>query len=244
MNIYQKLIEVRKAVPYLQKETKGFQYNYVSSSQVLSAVKAKMDEVGLLLIPRILDVQVSHKVVEGKDKYGNVKKTTTYFTELTMEFTWVDADSPDDSIVCSWYGQGIDIEGEKGVGKALTYAEKYFLLKTFNIATDKDDPDAFQAKMELQENTVNLNSMRNEVYQLAGDLGFGQEDMVEIMKREWGKDASLKLTENETEQLVGHMRLLRDIKRVDGEVEGLPGMGREEAKRRFQELNAEQGVLC
>src|SRR5690606_10249645 len=48
----------------------------------------------------------------------------------------------------SWYGQGIDIAGEKGVGKALTYAEKYYLLKTFNIATDKDDPDSFQDKQE------------------------------------------------------------------------------------------------
>jgi hypothetical protein len=47
-----------------------------------------------------------------------------------------------------FYAQGVDIAGEKGVGKALTYGEKYFLLKTFNIATDKDDPDAFQEKAE------------------------------------------------------------------------------------------------
>ena len=32
----------------------------------------------------------------------------------------------------------VDIAGEKGVGKALTYGKKYFLLKFFNIATDKD----------------------------------------------------------------------------------------------------------
>ena len=37
-------------------------------------------------------------------------------------------------------------DGEKGVGKALTYAEKYFMLKFFNIPTDKDDPDSFQKK--------------------------------------------------------------------------------------------------
>lgn len=47
-----------------------------------------------------------------------------------------------------FYAQGIDTEGEKGVGKALTYAEKYFLLKQFNIATDTDDPDSFQNKMD------------------------------------------------------------------------------------------------
>jgi hypothetical protein len=138
MNIYQKLVEVRKAVPYLQKEAKGHQYNYVSSSQVLAAVRKKLDEVGLLLIPSVVDKEVH---IEGKN----------IFTELKMEFTWVNAEKPEETIKTPWYGQGMDISGEKGVGKALTYAEKYFLLKFFNIATDKDDPDAFQHKDEVNE---------------------------------------------------------------------------------------------
>lgn len=139
MNIYEKLIEVRKAVPYLQKEVKGHQYNYVSSSQVLSAVRRRMDEVGLMLIPTITNTKVTAES-DGK--------RTTYFTELWIDFTWVNAEKPDETVKSSWYGQGIDIAGEKGVGKALTYAEKYYLLKTFNIATDKDDPDSFQDKQE------------------------------------------------------------------------------------------------
>ena len=139
MNIYEKLIEVRKAVPYLQKEVKGHQYNYVSSSQVLSAVRRRMDEVGLMLIPTITNTKVSAE---------NDGKRTTYFTELWIDFTWVNAEKPDETVKSSWYGQGIDIAGERGVGKALTYAEKYYLLKTFNIATDTDDPDSFQDKQE------------------------------------------------------------------------------------------------
>lgn len=139
MNIYEKLIEVRKAVPYLQKEVKGHQYNYVSASQVLSAVRRRMDEVGLMLIPTITNTKVTAE---------NDGKRTTYFTELWIDFTWVNAEKPDETVKSSWYGQGIDIAGEKGVGKALTYAEKYYLLKTFNIATDTDDPDSFQDKLE------------------------------------------------------------------------------------------------
>lgn len=139
MNIYEKLIEVRKAVPYLQKEAKGHQYNYVSSSQVLSAVRRRMDEVGLMLIPTITNTKVTAE---------NDGKRTTYFTELWIDFTWVNAEKPDETVKSSWYGQGIDIAGERGVGKALTYAEKYYLLKTFNIATEKDDPDSFQDKQE------------------------------------------------------------------------------------------------
>jgi hypothetical protein len=60
---------------------------------------------------------------------------------------WVDTESGE-SYTIPWYGQGVDLAGEKGVGKALTYAEKYFILKQFNIPTDKDDPDSFQDKNE------------------------------------------------------------------------------------------------
>ena len=149
MNIYEKLIEVRKEVPYLKKENKGTQYNYVSSSQVLANCKAKMDELKLLLIPTVTGHKVSESTVEFYDKEGHVnKRTTTYFTELDLSMTWVNAEDPKETISCPWYGQGVDIAGEKGVGKALTYAEKYFMLKFFNIPTDKDDPDAFQQKTE------------------------------------------------------------------------------------------------
>ncbi|XBO86339.1 ERF family protein [Bacillus licheniformis] len=55
MNIYQKLVEVRKVVPYLKKSNQGHQYNYTGSSQVVGAIREKIDELGLLLIPAIVD---------------------------------------------------------------------------------------------------------------------------------------------------------------------------------------------
>ncbi|MHB8172124.1 MAG: ERF family protein [Thermincolia bacterium] len=149
MNLHQKLIEVRKVVPYLQKENAGSQYKYVSSSQVLANVRAKMDELNILLVPKVTGHNVLTETIEFVEIYNGKekpKKTTTYFTELDMIFTWVNADKPDETIECPWYGQGVDIAGEKGVGKAMTYAEKYFILKFLNIATDKDDPDSFQKR--------------------------------------------------------------------------------------------------
>jgi len=146
MNIYQKLIEVRKVVKYLKKENEGAQYKYVSSSQTLAAVKEKLDELGLLLIPSVTAKTV-HKDIYEKVYKGETKRAVDYFTELEMDFTWINAENPEETIICHWYGQGLDT-GEKGVGKALTYAEKYFILKFFNIPTDKDDPDSFQDKID------------------------------------------------------------------------------------------------
>ena len=64
---------------------------------------------------------------------SNKKGALVYFTELIMTMTWINSDNPEETIECPWYAQGVDTAGEKGVGKALTYGEKYFLLKFFNI---------------------------------------------------------------------------------------------------------------
>ena len=129
--LHMRLLEIQKSVDYLKKDNQSKQYNYVSSSQTLAAIRGLMDEESLLLVPAVTSANVHPGVVySGK----------MHLTEMHMTFTWVCADNPEDKLECGWYGQGVD-DGEKGVGKALTYAEKYFLLKFFHIATDKDDPD-------------------------------------------------------------------------------------------------------
>jgi len=146
LNIYQRLSNVRKTCGYIKKENEGYQFKYVSSSQTLGHLHNAINENGLILIPEI----VSQDLQETTNQKGNKE----VFTKLSMVFTWVNIDNPDEKIICQWTAQGLD-NAEKGIGKALTYAEKYFLLKFFNIATDKDDPDKFQEKMD---NTTKKNA--------------------------------------------------------------------------------------
>lgn len=138
MSLHQKLMEVRRSVDYLQKAQKNEQqkFDYVSSSQVLGAVREAMNAQGLLLRPRIIKAKVRFK--EGDEKM--------HFTELWMAMTWVDVESGETE-TNTWYSQGTDPH-EKGVGKALTYAEKFFILKYFNIPTDRWDPDAWEENLE------------------------------------------------------------------------------------------------
>lgn len=143
MNIYEKLNEIHKEVGYIQKWKQGKQYQYVGSSDVLAAVRQHMNEQNLILLPAIENATAK----EYETKTG----TLQIFTELTMTMTWVNTEKPEEKVELPWYAQGMDLAGEKGVGKALTYGEKYFLLKFFNIATDKDDPDAFQDKINASK---------------------------------------------------------------------------------------------
>lgn len=132
--LYEKLFGIFQGLSAIPKTDKGGKYNYVSSSDVLNKVRALMVQAGVILIPNIRSAKYTSIVVkEGQ--------SATLLTELYITYTWVNVDNPTDRLILDFYGQGVDISGEKGVGKALTYSEKYFLLKFFNIPTDEVDPD-------------------------------------------------------------------------------------------------------
>ena len=152
--LYQKLQTIHASAKYVQKSQRSTQYSYAGSSDVLGQIHELMDQEGVLLIPRITDTNVMTS--------SNKKGAVVYFTELIMTMTWVNTDNPDEKIECPWYAQGVDIAGEKGVGKALTYGEKYFMLKFFNIATDDMDPDSFQKNVESKKQPDPISNEQNE----------------------------------------------------------------------------------
>ena len=132
--IYEKLLEMQRRVDNVVRDGKNTsdKYDFASDENVLDTFRPLMDELGLLLIPSVTGAQLH----EGTTRSGTVR----YLTEMVINMCWHDVETGEELTV-PWYAQGVDLAGEKGVGKALTYAEKYFLLKFFHVATKKDDPD-------------------------------------------------------------------------------------------------------
>lgn len=130
MAIYKKLLEIQKRINGLGKDTRGYNYQYVSGSKVLGAIKPLMNEQGLILKQEIIDVATAP--AGEKD---------VLFT-VNMRFTWVDVESGETD-VNTFAAAGCNGK-DKGIGAALTYAERYFLLKYFHIATDEDDVDYYE----------------------------------------------------------------------------------------------------
>lgn len=132
LGLHRKLLEIRKKVKLLVKDGMNSHQNfkYVSSSQALNTLREHMDSYGLLLIPNC--VRMDTEVVQ-------TGKSPRVLTKINMIYTWMDVESKEE-MACEWVAQGID-SNELGVGKAFTYAEKYFLMKFFNVPTDTDDPD-------------------------------------------------------------------------------------------------------
>ena len=138
MNLHEKLIAVRKQITYIQKGTYNQKQNfkYVSSTNILEHIRPLLDDNGILIVPRIMAYNA---------RLHAYSKSSGYFTELIIEYEVINVEKPDDKITIKWYAQGLD-QSEKGVGKALTYGEKYLFLKLFNVPTDVDDPDSYEEK--------------------------------------------------------------------------------------------------
>jgi hypothetical protein len=161
--LFKKLLEVKKKVPYLQKDKKSFQYSYATPSKVLGTLNPLLNDAGLLLKSEVISathqrVFVKHKKDKTSGEFIDVYET---LYDLELRFTWVDVDTGDKD-ENMFFASGLNGD-EKGVGSALTYGERYFLLKYFNIPTDDDDPDSFQEKqMSEDEKKEEVNKKKEE----------------------------------------------------------------------------------
>lgn len=137
--IYKKLLEIQKLVRGLSKDKAADKYQYVSGTKILDLVRPKMDELGLILVPEVVSSNFVRQDYEAGKAPNRVVKSEM-FCSLELKFTWVDAESGD-TLECRWASSGMN-NWDKGLGSALTYGERYFLLKFFHVQTDYDDVDA------------------------------------------------------------------------------------------------------
>lgn len=179
MALYKKLLELQKAVVGLTKDKSGNSYQYVSGDKILGVVRPQMDKMGLLLTKDV--VEYSFTPFEYQVKAGMKKEM---FCALKIRFTWIDVETGE-KLPVDWVSSGCN-GIDKSLGSALTYGERYFLLKQFGIATDKDDVDAPRTadeELSLQQIIAQIN-------------GFTTQEQMNWAWNQyggfWGKDKEFK----------------------------------------------------
>ncbi|WP_347217909.1 ERF family protein [Chryseobacterium sp.] len=161
MNLYQKLHSIQSKVNGLGKDKQSNTYSYVTGSKVLEYIKPLMNEYGLILKQEVLSIDNERMdyTVKGKrwEEVNGQNKQIEYdkpkseiLSKVMMKFTWIDSESGDKDE--NLFGANGQNDWEKGLGSALTYGERYFLLKFFHIATDEDDIDNPERK-EVEKET-------------------------------------------------------------------------------------------
>jgi hypothetical protein len=138
-NLYQKLLHIQTKINGLGKDKTTYQYKYVTGDKVLGEIKPLMNQLGLILKQEVISIE------NTRQDYSTAKGSKSeILSKVMMQFTWIDCATGEKDI--NSFGANGQNDWEKGLGSALTYAERYFLLKYFHIATDEDDIDNDQRK--------------------------------------------------------------------------------------------------
>lgn len=139
-NVYQRINAVMSECDYLQKKQvqqgKGIKYD-----EVMAMIRQLLIKHGLVMVTR----QSSLECLAGVE--GTKQKI--YQGEFFLDI--VNMDNPSEIVTHSCFAQGMD-GGDKGAGKAHTYAMKTMLVKGFGIETG-DDEESRSEKLDKQ-NTI------------------------------------------------------------------------------------------
>jgi len=140
MNIYEKMAEITAEIntvaKNLQVDTgKGKGYKAVSEADVLAAVKPIEKKHGVYSYPYEREIVDSGELV-NQTQYGERK---SLFLRVRTVYRFVNTEKPEEYLDIVTYGDGVDSQ-DKAPGKAMTYGDKYALLKAYKIQTG-DDPD-------------------------------------------------------------------------------------------------------
>jgi len=171
MSIYTKLLEIQKQVIGLGKDKAGNNYQYVTGTKVLEHIKPIMNKLGIILKQEVLSIENTRQDYATK---SNPNKSEI-LSKVMMKFTWVDCETGEKDE--NMFGANGQNDWDKGVGSAITYGERYFLLKYFHIATDEDDidnPERANEFAELVEKTIrdiNVCKDKPKLTELWGKLG-------------------------------------------------------------------------
>lgn len=118
-------------------------YKAISESAVLNNIKPLLKKHGLVLFP--VEVNIVEDFKEFQGKYGDTQR---FMSTLHCKYKIVDIETGEFELLES-VGYGADSQ-DKGSGKAMTYAYKALIQKTFCLFSGEDTDNDHSEDLEKQ----------------------------------------------------------------------------------------------
>jgi len=143
-NIFQRMSKVTAEISAVAKNLEvGFgsnKYKAVGEADILAAVKPIEVKHGVYSYPLYREI-VESGTMEKETKSG---KSVQLYMRIKVTYRFLCIDNPDSYLDIESFGDGVDTQ-DKAPGKAMTYADKYALMKAYKIITG-DDPDPYASE--------------------------------------------------------------------------------------------------
>lgn len=206
MNIFQKINEVMKAIEYLTKDDKvefgNTKYKAISEEKVTTAVRKELVKQGIVIIPIMQESTVTELIRTDK----SVNQRADVHTRYRIQ----NIDDVNDFIEVESNGSGVDTQ-DKAVGKAMTYAYKYMLLRTFAIPTGEDPDRISSAETDYKiQSEINAEKVIDKTKAQALDKSIENagitDDIVELILSGYGYSSTSEIKVKDYANLVNDFR--------------------------------------
>ena len=201
MNIFEKMSAITNELGVVAKNLnvdmgKGKSYKAVQEKDILDAVKPLEEKYKVFSYPVDSNVIDSDILVKEND-YG---KTNSIFMRLERVYRFVNIEKPEEYVDIKSYGDGVDT-GDKAPGKAMTYADKYALMKAYKIATG-DDPDAEGSPEKgYSKNKTKQKTFREQLIDYCNEKEYNLEDIAKA------NDLSKSSTEEDYKKVLLNLKV-------------------------------------
>ena len=205
LNIFEKMamitaelgvVEKNLEVPTGGKKT----YKAVSERDVIDAVKPIENKYRVYSYPVSRQIVDRDVLVRESEYDGKITRTNSLFLRVETVYRFVNLDNITQYIETTVYGDGIDT-GDKATGKAMTYADKYALMKAYKLSTG-DDPDKDPSPEDGYEPYVRNTEAKATIKQIDMiENLYSDAEMEDIFK--WAKvDSLTNLTVSQASKLI------------------------------------------
>ena len=212
MNIFEKLSNITNEISNVNKNLTVGQgksaYKAVGEADVLKAVKE------LEFKYRIYSYPVEREVIESSmftttNEYG---EKNNIFSRIKTVYRFVNIDKPEEYIETITFAEGIDTQ-DKGSGKAMTYSDKYALMKSYKIITGEDpDQNPSEDGYKKKQNLTAINNKITEIeaksiYTLMVRKGY---DVVPTLEKNYGIKNTADLTKEQYMAILNKCNMMPD----------------------------------
>lgn len=150
LNLYSKMSAITNELTSVAKNlnvgTGQTAYKAVGEADVLAAVKPLENKYRIYSYPVEREIVASSIIekeeLDYKTKERKLKKSL--FLRVKTIYRFVNIDNATEFLDIVSYGDGVDTQ-DKAPGKAMTYSDKYALMKAYKIITG-DDPDQYKSE--------------------------------------------------------------------------------------------------
>lgn len=165
MNIYEKMLAIENEIPVVAKNLNvANRYRAVSEADVIATVKK------LEVKYKVFSYPAGREIIES-----TCDPQKGRFLRVKVTYRFVNTEDPKEFVDMISYGDGVD-PSDKAPGKAVTYADKYALMKAYKIITG-DDPDQWSPYDAEQEKIAPVKAPQLQEQGWPDDVKAGLEEL-------------------------------------------------------------------